>query len=313
MIRQSSNEESALSAYIGMLLDLHELIRTGRGDSAEADELRDRMDAPWRRLEASEIALVDGLSADLHTLGVKRDAPDRDASDGDESKRFEQAFQQEDWASALEAIRTNEPRLAPRTVSFCRGVCWAHLGEPEVAISFLNDAASFEPLAPDEEFWLLMCAVQAGHWTEVVGRAREIARATTHPLLLLEASIVLFRAAMEEAQVDAEAAFHEASQLANRALAAAEAVSGDELLEEMRASVLVHMALSYDQFGDRQAAMNACQRALEIDPGREAARELLELLNDGTGAAGEMDAFRRRFQQRLLTDTPCVPALAELN
>lgn len=47
---------------------LHDRMSAGEGESVGADEIRDRMDAPWRRLSPREIDLVDRLSADLYHL-----------------------------------------------------------------------------------------------------------------------------------------------------------------------------------------------------------------------------------------------------
>ena len=51
--------------YVDLLRRLHVLMSSGRGDDAEADELRDEMDGPWRGLNEAEIARVRELSASL--------------------------------------------------------------------------------------------------------------------------------------------------------------------------------------------------------------------------------------------------------
>jgi DNA-binding NarL/FixJ family response regulator len=45
--------------YVELLKRLHELVRTGEGDSADADDLREQMDAPWSHLSEEEIAAID--------------------------------------------------------------------------------------------------------------------------------------------------------------------------------------------------------------------------------------------------------------
>src|SRR4051794_25408915 len=54
--------------YVGLLKQLHRMIATGKGDSDEADALRDEMDGPWSALSADEIARINRLGADLYTL-----------------------------------------------------------------------------------------------------------------------------------------------------------------------------------------------------------------------------------------------------
>ena len=43
-------------------------VAAGKGDTDEADTVRDEMDLPWRALSRKEIARLDGLSADLYML-----------------------------------------------------------------------------------------------------------------------------------------------------------------------------------------------------------------------------------------------------
>jgi DNA-binding NarL/FixJ family response regulator len=45
--------------YVELLKRLHELVRAGEGESAEADDLREQMDAPWSHLSEEEIAAID--------------------------------------------------------------------------------------------------------------------------------------------------------------------------------------------------------------------------------------------------------------
>ena len=51
--------------YVGLLTQLHELVRQGKGDTPEADALRDQMDEPWGHLTEEEIAQARLLSADM--------------------------------------------------------------------------------------------------------------------------------------------------------------------------------------------------------------------------------------------------------
>src|SRR4051794_3415239 len=54
--------------YEALLKRLHELNATGRGETEEADLLRDEMDRPYGELDAEEIERLRGLSADLQML-----------------------------------------------------------------------------------------------------------------------------------------------------------------------------------------------------------------------------------------------------
>ena len=60
--------------YSRHLRQLHTSIRSGAGESAAADEVRDRMDRPWAMLTSAEQELTRFLSADLYDL-AKQPAP----------------------------------------------------------------------------------------------------------------------------------------------------------------------------------------------------------------------------------------------
>lgn len=55
--------------YVHLLKQLHRLISEGKGDTEEADALRDEMDTPWHSLSKEEIDRVNSLAADLYTPG----------------------------------------------------------------------------------------------------------------------------------------------------------------------------------------------------------------------------------------------------
>ncbi len=50
---------------------LHQLNLDGKGDSEEADSIRDKMDVWWYNLNPIEIAKINAFSADLHKYIVK--------------------------------------------------------------------------------------------------------------------------------------------------------------------------------------------------------------------------------------------------
>jgi hypothetical protein len=60
--------------YTRLLRELHALIRGGRGDSEQADEIRDAMDGPWGLLTPAEAELAKKLSADLNATPQKTPA-----------------------------------------------------------------------------------------------------------------------------------------------------------------------------------------------------------------------------------------------
>ena len=60
-----------------LLRELHELIAQGKGETDEADEIRDRMDRPERELTLEEEELLSQLSEELYEQDKERLAANR--------------------------------------------------------------------------------------------------------------------------------------------------------------------------------------------------------------------------------------------
>ena len=60
--------------YVTLLKQLRELISEGKGESDEADRLRDRMDEPWLHLTQDEIARIDALAAGTDVQLTQRES-----------------------------------------------------------------------------------------------------------------------------------------------------------------------------------------------------------------------------------------------
>ncbi len=63
------------AAYARLLFRLHGLIATEAGESDEADEVRDQMDAAWARLSAAERDELRKLSEQLYAFHAESGAP----------------------------------------------------------------------------------------------------------------------------------------------------------------------------------------------------------------------------------------------
>jgi DNA-binding NarL/FixJ family response regulator len=60
--------------YVALLKQLRALISGGKGESEEADHLRDRMDEPWLHLTQDEIARIDALAAEIEVPLTQRES-----------------------------------------------------------------------------------------------------------------------------------------------------------------------------------------------------------------------------------------------
>lgn len=58
--------ENPFRQYVELLRELHLLMSTGKGDSKEADDIRDQMDMPWLELNDEEHIASGRLSEYLY-------------------------------------------------------------------------------------------------------------------------------------------------------------------------------------------------------------------------------------------------------
>jgi len=64
--------KEAYEQYEKLLRELHELIAQGKGETDEADEIRDRMDRPWHALTLEEQERLSQLSEELYEQDKER-------------------------------------------------------------------------------------------------------------------------------------------------------------------------------------------------------------------------------------------------
>jgi hypothetical protein len=135
-------DDTPARAYGRLLLRLHELIAKGQGDNAEADAVRDEMEAPWYAMTEAEQERVSGLSEDLYALAgntlrsVKMSAEER----REWGQAFGAAFEAGDWDRALVLLRRPPDDVPADHVAYFQADCWEHLGCPEVALRFMRAA-----------------------------------------------------------------------------------------------------------------------------------------------------------------------------
>ena len=159
MIRRNVPSESPAERYVQLLLALYECIRSGRGDGDEAEAIRDQMDLPWRDLGARERRLVEGLAADLSDSDK---SPPSSSFEPDSSvlQQIRHAGQAQEWELVLDLVRRHADFSPPVEVARLRGVCWASLNFPSVAILFFRQIAHYTTLRPEDEVFLLRCLIQ---------------------------------------------------------------------------------------------------------------------------------------------------------
>ena len=292
------------SEYLRLLARLHELIVQGRGDTDEADLIRDQMDGPWSQLNRRQIELADGLSCDFYTLGTNRTVPDFGGANDDD---FREAVQRQDWEKAINLVRKRESSLSPAVVAFLRGVCWLHLKQPEIALKFFEESSRIEPPDSEQEIWYLSCLIQSGRALDAVPHARELLGTSSNLMLQRAALEVLFAAASDLPDTERRAMLLDGCQFAEALLSISRWLTQPDGTDAQLA-LWLHLAISYLDLDDRDKATHACLQALQIQPSNRSALELLGFLN----YADFPQEARRPFVQRLQRESTQVFSQAPL-
>jgi tetratricopeptide (TPR) repeat protein len=150
---QLFSTNSNYRSVIRSLLRIHQLWVEGKGESPEADAIRDD-DASWRLLSEVERKRVRGLSEDLNSIS---DPPAielaNEMNPQAQAKLVEalEARQRGEWDRALELYRRWGKHMAPALVSYLRASIWFEAGDAEVALVFIDHAKRLEP--DNSKYW----------------------------------------------------------------------------------------------------------------------------------------------------------------
>jgi tetratricopeptide (TPR) repeat protein len=135
-------------AEIRAILQLHRFWIEGKGESDEADAVRDAADGPWELLSTVERKRLRGLSDDLNAISEQStNAATEPMNPQAQAKLIEatEARQRGEWDLALDTLRFFGRSIAPALLSYLRGAIWSEAGDPETAAIFFEHAAQLDP------------------------------------------------------------------------------------------------------------------------------------------------------------------------
>ncbi|MDX1962998.1 MAG: hypothetical protein SFX18_07585 [Pirellulales bacterium] len=122
--------------YVELLVQLHSMISTGKGDGEEAENLRDQMDGPWESLTKEQIEITNGLSADLYTIDQAPHPPETETDSDRLLPQIQELHKQGQRLELLTFLRAHQAELNVNVLDYLRAECWLHLGFPAVAEEF---------------------------------------------------------------------------------------------------------------------------------------------------------------------------------
>lgn len=195
MSAMPTNTEPATRVYARFLRELHRLLAAGEGDSDEADNVRDEMDAPWYAMTEAERQRVEGLSEDLYRLadGGVKPVPLATAERKQWGQDFKRAWDSGDWDRILTMLRRPPADVPMDAVAFMQARCWERLDDPATALLFMREA---ERLNSEDAVFVMLLLEQLGDNEEATAAAQRIIDdlASGYEALYLAAGVLIGQA-----------------------------------------------------------------------------------------------------------------------
>jgi len=289
----SQPKDAAYRHSAELLLKLHALMRDGRGETEEADKIREASEGPWWQMTEEEKQRLRYLSADLTTLEPDSDAhhPESGGILSDGARReLDALLLRVDWEAVLQYLRDHSDQVAADFAAYYRGRCWDELGEHEAAIEFLrfasakSDVYAFSLISP------LLSADRVGEAMSLCERLADSLETVRNPYGVFAVAngccSIAGRVDDEHRPVWLERALRVFQEGFGRISTLRE--QGYEL--EVTSANYASMALCHQLLGNAEEALRTSQTALSLDPNNSLAKVLHGLiLNQWNGVepAGE--------------------------
>lgn len=297
------DKTEASRALERLTLALHVLIRAGRGDDDEADQVREQMVDIWETLSPEHRALLDNLSGDLFMLAGDEVLETGEALSSSFAQAMKDAWQRQDWVAILALLRRSEVRavVPDHHAAYVRGRCWSSLDYFEAALTFFDHAAHLEPNNDNYAYLALDALVRSGRMDEALERANVILREQAPSARrLFKAADVLFHAARHFDEAAAATVYKRVLLVLDRALALDASLPAEERLSSLTGGGYVVKGVCHEHLEQPEEAKRAYTAALAVDPESDAAltaRGLLSLDTDRTAAL-------RDFERAVKKGTP---------
>jgi len=253
--------------YERLLIEVHRLIAHGRGDSTDADALREQLEVPASGLNTDEIVRLDSLSADLYMLQDKEvPAPNFQQWSTDRLRaELKEAWEWNNWGMVLTVLRQNAARiLTIAQIAYFRGRAYAELGHPAPALEFMRYAARLNHSFHYFELDLLRDSDPA--------QAIRIAQSdleSPHETVAVKslAAGIVFQSTRGMPESESRVVYE-------RIVSALRKVLGREPKMEpiplaVRAHVFITLGLALDALGYSDQAMEAYDRAVQTEPNND--------------------------------------------
>ena len=296
MSAQEFFDNPAFVAYVRLLARLHALIRAGRDETPEGEELRSQMDAPGEQLSAEEVSAIKGIAADLYSL---QDPPTaRTIVNAKESLRLRQdALAARDagrFHDAFACIRKCEPYLEPALAAALRGNVWRAVGEHSIAASYFAWAARMEPNNEVFAFYELDQLSQADPARALSQATRILAdEKETRPAVVLKAAELVADSTKNSPLERAEPVLKQLADLLETAAIQLQTNGAESLHRQVFAGLTGLAGICRYRLGDVNAAADLFDRGLRVHPSSNALLIARGILQYGRNSKQAVSDFQQ--------------------
>ncbi len=290
-------------ALESMTLEVHRLIAQEKGDTPEADTLREKMYDVWLSLSPGHQALLDNLSGDLYMLQGEESL--EQSEDAKQTLHdLGAAGTAKNWVLALELLRYRLP-IDEHQIAYFRGRCYGELGYHQAALAFFKHAEKLCSTNENYRYLTLDALLRLHRIDEALERANAILRETSPPTsLLFKAANVLFRAASDFDESVAKTVYQRVLIVLARAFQEDNQLPPQKRIKSLIAGGYVVAGFCHEYLGDDNLAAQAYTQAIQIDPDNDAAITARGLLLYGSDRARALLDFERAASARTVLVWP---------
>jgi tetratricopeptide (TPR) repeat protein len=266
--RRPFPESAPYRAEIRAILALHRLWQEGKGESPEADALRDSTDGAWELLSESERERIRRLSEDLNSLGeLRSNEPIQPMNPQAQTKMLEvtEARDRGQLDLALDLLRRWGKFVAPAVLASFRGHIWYSAGDQEVAIAFYRHALRLDPTNVNLKYLLFSC-LAAVDPTMATAEAERVLQTpdANEPRLVIQAARMVFTLVGNAAPDQTVATAERLIPIVESAIKHLQTALVGDMFDLFVGTFM--LGSFYRMRGDTQLAVACYSHALQIDP-----------------------------------------------
>lgn len=280
-----------------LTIKLHELIRKGLAESADAEDVRESILDIWESVERDDRAVLNGLSGDLYLISGEEDRAPGTLHD---LQAIKEAWQHHAWVELLALTRRRVPALDDARCAYLRARAYDSLGLPLAAEVFFSHASALDPTNENLHYLALQALLEAGEFERAWEHSRSLLSNEPAPTLLFKIADVMYVAATFCDPTFAASLYKRVVETVDRA---EQAAGAQQPLVSVRVGGLVKKAYALVHLKDANAALETLKVALRLAPQNDVVLVALGLFHLDQGRTDDAIPL---FERAVSTRTPLV-------